>query len=182
MTKNLILLFGLFSTSAFAQLTLPTNGAGQVQYQEIIRIGDGKLPARPVYDQIRAWAGTYYTGENEGERQYDPQHGILFVRSLYSPNKQSIRYTLTVEARIGRYRATITDLINEEGNLMLPVRATSTTADEMIQAAGGTVDNPKIIEQVAAKQAELYKQLDAACRATLANLKAHMTATQTGNR
>lgn len=166
----------LITTSAFAQVKLPTSETGQVQYQEIVRIGDGRGPARPIFDQIRAWARQRYPMANEAELHYDQQHGIAFVRSLYTIGNQSIRYTLTVEARIGRYRATVTDLIAEQGGLVQPVRPVSSSADEMAQVAADSVKNSDLIEQIAADQAEVYRQIDEACRTTLASLKQSVTA------
>lgn len=174
--KIAVLVFALISVSAFAQVKLPTSETGQVQYQEIVRLGDGKGPARPVFDHIRTWAREQYPMANEAELHYDPQHGIVFVRSLYAIGNYSIRYTFTIEARIGRYRATITDLIAEQGGLIQPVRATSTSAEEMERAAADSVKNSSLIKQIADDQAELYKQIDASCRATLASLKQYMSA------
>ena len=175
--KAALLLFLLMPTIASAQVKLPTSEAGQVQYQEIVRIGDGKGPARPIFDQIRAWAQQRYPLANEAELHHDQQHGIVFVRSLYSVGDQSIRYTLTVEARIGRYRATITDLIAEQGGLIQPVRPVSSTAEEMERAAPDSVKNSDLAKQIAGSQAEVYRQIDEACRATLASLKQTMTST-----
>ena len=172
--KTAVLFFIFISVSAFAQVKLPTSETGQVQYQEIVRLGDGKGPARPVFDQIRTWARQQYPLANEAELHYDQQHGIVFVRSLYAIGNYSIRYTLTVEARIGRYRATITDLVAEQGGLIQPVRAVSTSAQEMERAAADSVKNSPLIKQIADDQAELYQQIDAACRTTLANLKQSM--------
>ena len=176
MTKKLILFFVLFSAGAFAQVTLPTSDAGQVQYQEIVRIGDGKKPARQVFNQIRSWAAQQYPLGNEAEQQYDQQHGIVFVRSLYAIGNQSVRYTLTVEARIGRYRATVTDLILDNNGFTQPVRPASSTAEELSKVASDTLKDATLPERVAADQAALYQQIDKECRATLANLKAAMTA------
>lgn len=174
--KIAVLFFVFISVSAFAQVKLPTSETGQVQYQEIVRLGDGKGPARPVYDKIRTWAREHYPLANEAELQYDQQHGIVFVRSLYPIGNNSIRYTLTIEARIGRYRATITDLIAEQGGLIQPVRPVSTSAEEMERAAADSVKNSSLIKQIADDQAELYRQIDASCRATLASLKQSMIA------
>ena len=169
--KIIRLFFVLFSITAQAQVRLPANEAGQVQYQEIVRIGDGKGPARPIFDQIRLWAQQHYPRANEAELHYDQQHGIVFVRSLYAIGDQSIRYTLTIEARIGRYRATITDLIAEQGVLTQPVRPVSSSAEEMKRTAADSVKNSGLVEQIAISQADLYRQIDESCRATLASLK-----------
>lgn len=176
MTKKLILFLMLFSVGAFAQVKLPANETGQVQYQEIVRIGDGKQPARQVYNQIRSWAQQYYPLGNEAEQQYDQQHGILFVRSLYSIGNQSVRYTLTVEAKIGRYRATVTDLVLDNNGFTQPLRSVSSTAEELSKAASDTLKDRTLPERVAADQAALYQQIDKECRATLASLKEAMTA------
>lgn len=173
---NYVKFFLLFlSTTALAQVRLPTNDAGQVQYQEIVRIGDGKLPARQVFEEVRAWAEQHYPSANEAERHFDQQHGILFVRSVFPVGDQSVRYTLTVEARIGRYRATITDLVDESDALLLPLRPTSSTAEEINRTAGSTAKDRAIVEQIVQKQADFYKQLNETCRATLASLKKEMT-------
>lgn len=173
--KNLLLLFLLSSPAALAQVNLPTNETGQVQYQEIVRLPDGTRPARQVYEQIRAWAGQHYPSTGEAERQHDDVHGIVFVRSLYAIGNQNVRYTLTVEARIGRYRATLTDLIAEGNGLTLPVRAVSPTAEELKKAADSTVKSDTLINQIATDQTDFYRQLDKDCRATLANLKETLT-------
>lgn len=174
--KTTVFFFIILSVSAFAQVKLPTSETGQVQYQEIVRLGNGKGPARPVFDQIRTWARQQYPMANEAELHYDQQHGIVFVRSLYAVGNYTIRYTLTIEARIGRYRATITDLVAEQGGLIQPVRPVSTSADEMERAAADSVKNSGLIKQIADDQAELYREIDASCRATLASLKQSVTA------
>lgn len=174
--KYLPILFFFLSVPAFAQVRLPANDAGQVQYQEIVRIGDGKVPARQVFDQVQTWAGQHYPAENEAERHFDQQHGILFVRSVFPIGDRSVRYTLTVEAKIGRYRATITDLVDESDALLLPLRPTPSTAEEINRTAGSTAKDRTIVEQIAKKQADFYQQINDTCRATLASLKKVMTA------
>jgi hypothetical protein len=174
--KNILFLLILFSTTAFAQVKLPTNEAGQVQYQEIIRMPDATRPARQVYNQIRAWADEHYATETEAEQQRDDAHGILFVRSFYPIGKRNVRYTLTVEARIGRYRATITDLVAEDDGITSPVRPSSSTVDDLKRAANGEAKSEQVLEQIATDQAELYQEIEKACRATLASLKEALTA------
>lgn len=171
--KFFVLLF--LSTTALAQVRLPTNEAGQVQYQEIVRIGDGKLPARQVFERIQTWAEQHYPSADEAERHFDQQHGILFVRSAFPVGDQSVRYTLTVEARIGRYRATITDLVDESDALLLPLRPTSSTAEEINRTTGSAAKDRTIVEQIVQKQADFYHQINETCRATLANLKKTIT-------
>ncbi|GAB3498896.1 hypothetical protein GCM10027341_21210 [Spirosoma knui] len=174
--KPIVSLLLLLSATAFAQVKLPTNEAGQVQYQEIARMPDANRPARQVYNQIREWASEHYTAENEAELQHDDVHGILFVRSFYPIGKRNIRYTLTVEARIGRYRATITDLVAEDEGITLPLLPTSSTVDDLKKAANGEVKSEQVLEQIAQDQAELYQEINSACRATLASLKESLTA------
>lgn len=180
--KTALVLFALISVSALAQVKLPTSETGQVQYQEIVRVGDGKGSARPLFDQIQAWAQQRYPLANEAELHYDQQHGIAFVRSLYAIGNQSIRYTLTIEAKIGRYRATITDLIAEQGVLVQPVRPVSSSAEELERTAADSVKNSGLAEQIAANQAEIYRQIDEACRTTLASLKQAMTSASPGKK
>lgn len=165
----------LVSTTALAQVRLPTNDAGQVQYQEIVRIGDGKLPARQVFERIQTWAEQHYPAANEAERHFDEQHGILFVRSVFPVGDQAVRYTLTVEARIGRYRATITDLVDESDALLLPLRPSSSTAEEINRTAGSTAKDRTIVDQIVQKQADFYQRINDTCRAALASLKKAIT-------
>lgn len=176
--KCLLVLTLFLSGSAFAQLRLPTNETGQVQYQEIVRVPNAKLPARQLMGQLHDWAEYYYAAEPTAEQQYDPEHTIQFIKATYRIDDQAVRYTLTVEAKFGRYRATITDLIAESKGISVPVRTTSSTADELERAAGGKITNRKLIEQAARQQAELYQKIDKSCRDTLASLKQFLTTLQ----
>ncbi|QMW03458.1 DUF4468 domain-containing protein [Spirosoma foliorum] len=176
--KYLLIITLFVSGSAFAQLRLPTNETGQVQYQEIVRVPNEKLPARQLMNQLHDWAEFYYESESAAEQQYDPEHNIQFIKSAYHIDDQIVRYTLTVEAKFGRYRATITDLIAEDKGISVPVRASSSTAAELERASGGKITNRKLIEQAAQQQAELYRQIDKSCRGTLASLKQYLTTLQ----
>jgi hypothetical protein len=173
--KYLFILALFVSVNSLAQVRLPTNEAGLVQYQELVRVPDSKRPARQLMEQVHSWAIRYYPLANEAEQQYDREHNILFVRTFYSIGSQSVRYTLTVETKFGRYRATITDLIIDDNGRTQPVRAATSTIDELVEAADSTVKNKNVIEQIAADQADLYRQIDKSCRETLANLKQSLT-------
>ncbi|WP_026262444.1 DUF4468 domain-containing protein [Spirosoma panaciterrae] len=159
---------------AVAQVRLPNNEAGQVQYQEIIKVPNPKTPARQLMEQFHEWADAYYASDPTAEQQYDQEHNILFVKSMYKMNEQRIRYTLTLEAKYGRYRATLTDLIAESNGLNTPIRATSTTVSEMEHSAAGKTTTRKVIEQTVQQQTELYQEIDKACRETLASLREAM--------
>ena len=52
--KYPVILCLLLSINALAQVKLPTNEVGQVQYQEIVRVPNAKLPARQLMEQARA--------------------------------------------------------------------------------------------------------------------------------
>lgn len=174
--KYLFILALFASINSLAQVRLPTNEAGLVQYQELVRVPDSKRPARQLMEQVHAWAIKYYPLNNEAEQQYDREHNILFVRTFYSIGNQSVRYTLTVETKFGRYRATITDLIIDDNGRTQPVRAVTSTVDELAEAADSTVKSKSVIEQIATDQADLYRQIDKSCRETLTNLKRALTA------
>ncbi len=169
--KYLLILSLLFSTPALAQVRLPTNEVGQVQYQEIVRVPNAKLPARKLMEQVRAWANAHYAANPSTEQQYDQEHNILFVKSSFLINKQLVRYVLTIEPKFGRYRATITELIVEGNGLTVPVLASSSTATEIAKATGPKETDLKLAEQAAYQQADLYNQIDKASRSTLNNLK-----------
>lgn len=169
---NYLILFSLFfSLNALAQVKLPTNELGQVQYQELVRVPDSKRPARQIMDQARAWAEQYYADEPTAEQQHDQANNILFIKAVHTIGDQSVRYTLTIETKFGRYRATLTDLISESAGLSLPVQPTSSTASEIERSSGSKIPNRKLIEQTVQQQADLYRQIDKFCRATLASLK-----------
>ncbi len=174
----IFLLLAFCSLNAVAQVTLPVNELGQVQYQEIVRVPDSKRPARQLMEQARAWAGQEYESNLTTEQQYDQEHNILFVKSSYSINNQTVRYTLTIEPKFGRYRATLTDLIVVSKGLNSPILASSATVNDMSRAAGGAVTNKTLIEQTARQQEDLYRQIDQSCRATLLSLKEAMTVNQ----
>ena len=175
LTMKYLLILALFlSINALAQIRLPTNETGQVQYQEIVRLAGGKQAARQVAAQARAWAEAQYESEPTTEQQYDQENNIVFIKASQTIDDHNIRYTLTIEAKYGRYRATITDLITDSDGLTLPVRSTSSTASEIEKATGNKVTNKNLIEQTANQQAELYHQIDKICRDTLASLKQAM--------
>lgn len=169
---RLLLVFFLFVAACptFAQVQLPTDANGQVQFQELVRLTDKVRPAKQVFAQSQAWAERYFKPVNEPEVQPDPEHGVLFVRGVYPIGDKFVRFTMLVEAKTGRYRATITDLIAENNGLLAPIQPSSATADDM-QKAGGQAAKPDVVEAVAKEQADLYKALDAVCRDTLNNLK-----------
>lgn len=176
--NSIFLLFFFLSFNALAQVKLPVNELGQVQYQEIVRVPDSKRPARQLMEQARAWADQEYESNLTTEQQYDQEHNILFVKSSYSINNQTVRYTLTIEPKFGRYRATLTDLITESKGLNVPILASSATVDEIKRAAGNKVTNSQLIEQTVQQQKDLYRQVDQSCRATLGSLKEAMTVSQ----
>lgn len=172
--KYLLILALLLSFSALAQFKLPTNEEGQVQYQEVARLADSKQTARQIMAQARSWAGTHYEGNEFTEQQLDAENNILFIRTASQLEGQLIRYTLTIEPKYGRYRATITDLIATNGVINAPVRATPSTVNEMERASGSKTPNQKLIEQAVQQQVAIYRQIDKTCRETLASLKRAM--------
>lgn len=171
-----VFLFFVFSSlSVLAQIRLPTNELGQVQYQEIVRVPDSKRPARQLMEQARSWAAQQYDLNLATEQQYDQENNILFIKSTYPVNTQVVRYTLTIEPKFGRYRVTLTDLITEANGLNVPIQASNATVDEIKRAASSST-KPGVIEQTAQQQKALYQDLDKACRDTLASLKEAMSA------
>ena len=174
--KFLLVFALLWSINALAQVKLPANEVGQVQYQEIVRVPNAKLPARQLMEQARAWATNYYAANLTTEQHLDQEHNILFIKSSYTINKQLVRYVLTIEPKFGRYRATITELISEGNGLTVPVLASSSTIAELEQATGIKATDQKLLEQTAYQQAELYRQIDKSCRGTLLSLKQDLMA------
>ncbi|GAB3976518.1 hypothetical protein GCM10028806_36230 [Spirosoma terrae] len=172
--KVLLPFFLLLSVQLLAQVTLPTNELGQVQYQEIVRLPDATRPTRQVATQLRSWVDQQYPNEGDAEKHYDQENNVVFAKSVFLIDGQTVRYTLTLEAKFGRYRVTLTDLITEAKGLSLPVQATSPTADEMSRMADNKTKSTNVIQQAVKQQEDLYRQLNKECRATLANLKEYM--------
>ncbi|GAB3023384.1 hypothetical protein [Spirosoma pulveris] len=173
--KYALFFFLFLPLFSVAQVQLPTNELGQVQYQDLVRVPDSKRPARQLMEQVRAWASQYYPQASEAEQQFDQEHNILFVRTFYAIGKRSVRYTLTIETKFGRYRATLTDLIIDDGGRTQPVRAASSTVEEMTTAADKSLKNRELLQQIVDDQTNLYQQIDKSCRSTLASLKEAMT-------
>ncbi|WP_338874888.1 hypothetical protein WBJ53_04630 [Spirosoma sp. SC4-14] len=172
--KVLLFLFVLVSTPLLAQVKLPSNELGQVQYQEIVRLPDSKRPSRQIITQARAWLETQYPNEGDAEQQYDQEHAILFIKSAYRINEQDIRYTLTIEGKFGRYRATITDLVAESDGFASPILSTSPSAAELSRVADNKAKNSDVINQTVKQQEDLYRKLDRQCRLTLNSLKEYL--------
>ncbi|QHV97132.1 DUF4468 domain-containing protein [Spirosoma endbachense] len=172
--KILIPLLVLLSINVLAQVKLPTNDLGQVQYQELVRLPDATRPTKQIITQARSWLAQQFPNESDAEQQFDQEHNILFVKSAYRIDDQLIRYTLTIESKFGRYRATITDLIAEGNGLSLPVRPDSPTAEEMSRSSDNKPKSTAVINQAVRQQADLYRQIDKECHDTLASLKEYM--------
>ncbi|NEU69189.1 DUF4468 domain-containing protein [Spirosoma agri] len=172
--KILLPIFILLSLTVVAQVKLPTNETGQVQYQELVRLPDATRPARQISSEARLWLQQQFPNESDAEQQFDQENNILFVKSAFRISEQLIRYTLTIESKFGRYRATITDLITESKGLSLPVRPTSPTAEEMSRASDKAAKSAEVVKQAVTQQADLYRQLDKECRAMLASLNEYM--------
>ncbi|MBD2701218.1 DUF4468 domain-containing protein [Spirosoma sp. BT702] len=160
-----------YSATLFAQVQLPANEAGQVQYQEIIKLQDSKRPAKKIMEHARIWADDQYGNTSNTEVHFDQEHNILFVKASYPLGKQSVRYTLTIEPKYGRYRATLTDLIADNGGMFVPIQPKSPTVSDLTKS-GST---QTVAEQAVEQQTTLYEQLDQACRATLASLREALT-------
>jgi hypothetical protein len=171
MTRLIILFFFSTAYPALAQVQLPTDANGQVQFQELVRLTDKTRSAKQVFSQSQAWAERYFKPANEPEIQPDQANGVLFVRGVYPIGEQFVRFTMLIEAKTGRYRATITDLIAENNGLLAPIQPVSATSDDMQRSGGTQLANTTVVETVAKQQAELYKALDAVCHDTLNNLK-----------
>jgi|GEM_PF-2381562 len=172
--KVFALLFVLVSTPLLAQVKLPANELGQVQYQEIVRLPDTKRLARQLMTQARAWLAIQYPNEGDAEQQYDQEHNILFVKSAYRIENQDVRYTLTIEGKFGRYRATITDLVAERDGFASPILSTSPSAAELSRVADNKAQSSDVINQTVKQQENLYRKLDRQCRLTLNSLKEYL--------
>ena len=175
MKRFLFALLLLMSSPLLAQVKLPVGETGQVQFQDLVRLSDKTRPARQVLQQSQRWAASYFSLDNRPELHEDREHGILFIKAIYPLGEQTVRFAMTIETKMGRYRATITDLIADGNGLSTPIRPVSATAAEMQAAAGSQATNPAVVEQAAKQQADLYQTIDETCRATLASLKAALT-------
>src|SRR4051794_38172934 len=81
--RYLFLLLLFCSVTAFAQVKLPTNEIGQVQYQELVKLPDNTRKAKQIIEQARLWAGQEYDSLS-AEQQYDQANSILFIKSIYT--------------------------------------------------------------------------------------------------
>lgn len=168
--NRLIPILVLFALHTQAQVRLPANELGQVQYQEIVRLSDTQRPARQLISQTKQWVREYYADSNAVEQQYDQEHNILFIKYGFRIDNQAIRYTIILEGKTGRYRVTLTDMITESNGMALPIRPVSPTAAELNQVADGTIRNSKVIAEAVQQQTNLYQRIDKICRDTLASL------------
>ena len=130
--RQLLLLFCILPTLSYSQvqvwtksLVLPTDELGRVQFQEVISLADSTQPANQIITRCRSWAAKTYNNSEQVVQQYDPQSGVLIIKGVLvvttapetkflgttsPPQKNNIQHTLTLEAKKGRYRATINQL------------------------------------------------------------------------
>jgi hypothetical protein len=132
MIRLLIFSFFLLSNLAYSQgsetITLPTDDDGNVRFQQVVKL-DSSESAKVILGKARTWVGKAFNSASTVIQQYDPEQGILIVKGLSkftSPQAtfysgKTVRttapykllYTLTVDAKPGRYRSTVNGLVVE---------------------------------------------------------------------
>lgn len=88
---------------------------GRYTYQEVVKVEGAS--ARDLYSQARAWVARTYVSAQDVVQLEDSDAARLIVKGLWQTSSGFlrpggwIRHTLTIEAKDGRYRYTISDLI-----------------------------------------------------------------------
>ncbi|QIP14760.1 DUF4468 domain-containing protein [Spirosoma aureum] len=123
--KSVFTLIGLVvSIACFGQLNpspveMPIDSSsGGIQFREVVTL-DPSLDTKAIVQKAKNWVATAYRSANDVVQQFDPETGILIVKGQFPVTRTSyygnqvttaaitVYQTLTIEARPGRYRATL---------------------------------------------------------------------------
>jgi hypothetical protein len=163
---RLLILLTLISTSAMAQeiISLPTNAQGGVEFQQVFRLADTTVSATDIISRARTWAAKTYRDSEKIIQQYDAQAGVMVLKPIMKftvftemkiittvkeSTDQYVGYTLTIEARKGRYRATMSNYAVDPTNMRVPMIARNKTEAEFLAQPGGKM---KQAARIAASQ------------------------------
>ena len=113
---TILFLLPLQAVSAQEDVELTLNDRGQYEYQAVF-----EAPASPdeIYDRALAWIALNYRSANDVIQLKDDQNdkiiakGTFITTNLFS--EVSIRHTLQIEARDGRYRVTYGPFVYQGG-------------------------------------------------------------------
>lgn len=201
-----LLLFALAGVSQVPPI-LPTSETGQVQFRQVVSLGDSARAPKQLAQQARTWVAKAFKSANSVIQQFDPEQGSLIVkgssqisysvrttslgRTMETPVNYRLDFMLTIETKPGRYRATIEQLTMHTPPMQgmsamdTPVTAARQSEEETYQsvqaAAGSGMLSEKAKRTIARESVEgqtrSQEQIRDACLSLLADLKAYMKQT-----
>jgi len=121
--KNIIL-FILISSGSFAQVGLPHDKLGKVNYTEVVQ--SDSFPASQLYSNARLWFAETFKSANDVIQLADENtktlvgHGstTFLMHGLFGSRTESgfITYSVKIECKDGRYKYSITDFVLKQPN------------------------------------------------------------------
>jgi hypothetical protein len=97
--------------------------SGFYKFQGVVNVEGAS--ADQLLSRARAWIATTYRSAKDVVQLDDPTAGRIIAKGLipvrWMGETSHIRHTLTVEAKDGRYRYTIADLVFDQGNWSRPL-------------------------------------------------------------
>lgn len=119
------LLFFLMVCS-FCRAQQSTDDAGNVQFQQVVML-DSSLSAKALINRAKTWSVKSYNSANTVIQQFEPEGGTLILKAqspisvpvyyrLMGKTQSAtsvidLKYTLSIETKTGRYRATLSQLV-----------------------------------------------------------------------
>lgn len=103
---------------------VPKNADGRYEYQEVVQAEGAS--ATELMSRAKAWIATAYHSADSVIQLDDATGGRLIVKGNYAAARGKIAWftiwhVLTIEAKDGRYRYTLTDFEVEQGGLRGPM-------------------------------------------------------------
>lgn len=142
-------------------VNFPTDSvSGEPRLQEVHQL---PKPMKPddIISATRTWAAKTYRDANKVIQQYDPEPGVAIVKGVFriqflsdfksfgseTPVEMQVRHTITIQAKQGRYRATMDGFTFEIPPSALNTSAVSLAFDSRGCALSGQAYRQYVLEE-----------------------------------
>ncbi len=159
---------------------LPRNESGQIEFFDLVRL-DSALTTKQISTRARAWVATTFRSATDVVQHYDADAGMLIVKgsiTIQASLPYLVYYTMSIEARPGRYRAVMNDFRMPDGTQRAPITSVFVPADRaysfMRESGLGEKLARKTAAQTILNQQQIAGQMKDTSLAMLADLREKM--------
>jgi hypothetical protein len=124
-TMTFCLIFSLFANKAEVMMkSLPKDSTtGMISYQEIVRV-DSSVTKDVLYASAKDWFANAFRSAKDVIQMEDKENAKLIGKGnltvsipMVGPDYSRVDFTVTIQAKDGRYKYTVTNFVSFYGNL-----------------------------------------------------------------